>query len=74
MVDLKLPEINMQQQNNIEETDHGRHKEKRQDLLNANGKGATTSKRSSQATQDPHCYQNHQGVERNLFPILNERP
>lgn len=71
MVDLTLPEINMQQQNNIEETEH---KEKRQDLLNANGKGAATSKRSSQATQDPHYYQNLHGVERNLFLILNERP
>lgn len=74
MVDLTLPEINMQQQNHIEETEHERHKEKRQDLLNANGKGATTSERSSQATQDPHYNKNFHGVERNLFLVLNERP
>lgn len=74
MVDVTLPEINVRQKNNLKETGGERHKEKRQDLLHANGKGTTTSERSSQATQDPHYSQNHHGVERNLFLILNERP
>lgn len=62
MVDLTLLEINVQQQSNIEETDHEHHKEKRQDLINANGKGATKSERSSQGTHDPHYFQNHHGA------------
>lgn len=70
MVDLTVPEVDVQQQNNIEETDGERHKEKRQDLLHTHGKGATISKTSSKATQDPHYCQNHHGVEKTLF--LNE--
>ena len=73
MVDLTLPEINVKQQNHTEGTGHEPCKEKKQNLLNAYRKGATSSERSSQATQKPRYYQNRHGVERNRILVLNEQ-
>lgn len=73
MVDLTMPESNMQQQKNTKETDCEGHKEKRQSVLNIDGKGARISERSTIATQDPYYLQKHHGVEINLFLIQNER-
>lgn len=51
MVDLTLPETNVQQQINRDETDREHHEEKRQNL-NVDGKRAMASERSSKATQN----------------------
>lgn len=67
MVDLTMPETDMQQQKNTKETDSEGKKEKRQNLLNVDEQGARIYGRSTIATQDPHYDQKNHGVETKTF-------